>query len=136
MSKRRVINGEVYIWTRRGGRAVRDGYMLTRKGWRRMRPRSGRARPLAAMPEAGPAVIADPAVPSVVTADPAQLIASPPSPAVAWQIYGADPVLPRMRRCACHKRQRVRFPWSNIPRGFRGREAPADVMYRIATPVR
>ncbi len=51
MSKRRVVNGHVYIWTRRGWRLVKDGYIRTRKGWRMMRRRPGRRRQSAAASE-------------------------------------------------------------------------------------
>jgi hypothetical protein len=50
MNKRRVVNGHIYIWTRRGWRMVKDGFIRTRKGWRKMRRQPGRQRPLVAVP--------------------------------------------------------------------------------------
>jgi hypothetical protein len=50
MSKRRVINGNVFIQTRTGGwRLVKNGYIRTRRGWRKLRRRSriGSTAPLA-----------------------------------------------------------------------------------------
>lgn len=38
-SKRRIVDGEVYVWTRRGWRLVRDGMIRTRRGWRVMQRR-------------------------------------------------------------------------------------------------
>ena len=46
MSKRQIVDGEVYLWTRKGWRLVRDGMIRTRRGWRQMRRHStGRRRP-------------------------------------------------------------------------------------------
>jgi hypothetical protein len=43
MTKRRIVNGLVFVWTRRGWRQVKDGCIRTRKGWRLMR--RGRQKP-------------------------------------------------------------------------------------------
>lgn len=43
--KRRIVDGEVYLWTRRGWRLVRDGMIRTRRGWRKMRQRPRGTRP-------------------------------------------------------------------------------------------
>lgn len=51
MNRRRVVNGQVFIWTRRGWRLVLNGYIRTRKGWRKMRRRpTGTRRQPAAVP--------------------------------------------------------------------------------------
>jgi hypothetical protein len=45
MSKRRVVGGQTYIWTRRGWRLVKDGMIRTRRGWRKMRRRAVTLKP-------------------------------------------------------------------------------------------
>ncbi len=42
MEKRRVVDGRVFIWTRRGWRQVLNGCIKTRRGWRVMRRRPGK----------------------------------------------------------------------------------------------
>jgi hypothetical protein len=42
MTKRRIVNGMVFVWTRRGWRQVLNGHIRTRKGWRLMRRTKGR----------------------------------------------------------------------------------------------
>ena len=54
MTRRRVVNGQVFLWTRRGWRLVKDGYIRTRRGWRKMRARPGRRRVPAAIPTIEP----------------------------------------------------------------------------------
>ena len=63
--KRRVLDGEVYIWTRRGWRLVRDGMIRTRRGWRKMRqqPRGPGPTPKPSPPQAT-APITDPIPPT------------------------------------------------------------------------
>jgi hypothetical protein len=60
MIRRRVVQGQVFILTRRGWRLVLNGYIRTRKGWRRMRRRPGRRRAPAVLP------ITDPVPPAVL----------------------------------------------------------------------
>jgi hypothetical protein len=55
MSKRRVVNGHIYIWTRRGWRLVMNGHIRTRKGWRKMRRPPECRRQSAAAPITVPA---------------------------------------------------------------------------------
>jgi hypothetical protein len=50
MNRRHVVNGQVFIWTRRGWRMVLNGYIRTRKGWRLMRRRPGRAHQVGEAP--------------------------------------------------------------------------------------
>jgi hypothetical protein len=47
MTRRRVVNGQTYILTRRGWRLVFNGCIRTRRGWRklRQRPRSPKPTP-------------------------------------------------------------------------------------------
>lgn len=59
MTRRRVVNGHVFIRTRRGWREVLNGYIRTRKGWRLMR-RSDRRRKPAKTPEIAAATSATP----------------------------------------------------------------------------
>jgi len=58
MSKRRVVNGQTYIWTRRGWRQVKDGIIQTRRGWRKMRRQAGALKP-AVTPKTAAAEIDD-----------------------------------------------------------------------------
>lgn len=44
-SKRQIVDGELYLWTRRGWRLVRDGMIRTRRGWRPMQRRRRIERP-------------------------------------------------------------------------------------------
>lgn len=62
--KRQIVDGEVYLWTRRGWRLVRDGMIRTRRGWRKMRQRPRRTRPTS-KPSPPPAIppITDPTQP-------------------------------------------------------------------------
>ena len=64
MKRRRVVNGQVFLWTRRGWRLVKDGYIRTRRGWRKMRARPG--------PRAGPLAGRGPAPASIPVIEPAQ----------------------------------------------------------------
>jgi len=65
MSKRRVVNGHIYIWTRRGWRLVMNGHIRTRKGWRKMRRRLGSRRQPAAAPITAPdSAVTAPTTPS------------------------------------------------------------------------
>jgi hypothetical protein len=63
MIRRRIVQGQVYVLTRRGWRLVLNGYIRTRKGWRKLRPRPGRRKQPAASPATEPpAPIAAPAI--------------------------------------------------------------------------
>lgn len=51
MKRRHVINGHVFIQIRSGGwREVKNGYIRTRRGWRKLRQGSGRYRRPATAP--------------------------------------------------------------------------------------
>jgi len=67
MIRRRVINGQTYIRVRSGGwRLVVNGYIRTRRGWRKLRRvgKGGRRRSTTAVPVA--ARIAETVAPSVI----------------------------------------------------------------------
>ncbi len=66
--KRRVLDGEVYLWTRRGWRLVRDGMIRTRRGWRKMRQPSRRTSPTSKpLPTPATPPITDPTQPIEAT---------------------------------------------------------------------
>lgn len=74
--KRRVIDGRVYVQTRRGWRQVKGGFILTRRGWRASRRRSRAATPIET--QAGDAtVIASPSITDAVTVAPDPYALSP-----------------------------------------------------------
>jgi hypothetical protein len=67
-----VINGHVFIQIRSGGwREVRDGYIRTRRGWRKLRSRSARIPAAAPVIEPSPVIMAaTETVSAVVAAQP------------------------------------------------------------------